>query len=269
MSGLPVDYIIKDSDHATRQNSLIYELDNLTIEINARINGPRVGHLPKHSDHPRFAKAVHQALGVHVADDVGYDPHLGCVYAKGGHLSGYFQTYKYFGYLVDVGKDIPVLRDPSSGYLNLLKTTNLRDSLVVHIRRGDYLDPKNGRIGALSVDFFLDAVKEVKSLFGQALEVLIVTDQPNLVKKELFENGVKNWQFVSDVEKLSAVEEMFLLGKGSATVISNSTFSWWGAKLGSQNLTVAPRKWFRYSKDPYLLIPREWMTRKSLWINSG
>ena len=48
---------------------------------------------------------------------------------------------------------------------------------------------------------------------------------------------------------------------GSAYIIGNSTFSWWGSFL-SHSInppTIAPEPWFTGMNDPNELIPPEWI----------
>ena len=63
-------------------------------------------------------------------------------------------------------------------------------------------------------------------------------------------------------------ESMLLMTLGSALVISNSTFSWWGGYLNKDaEQIVAPKKWFKNLEDPANLIPRNWLNCESIWVN--
>lgn len=263
-----LEFWIEDSPHAGAGSAPIMDLENISIKISRRSPISFLGILPQHSRSPNLSYFMHQALRVHVSSSVGFDSDLHCVYANGGVLRGYFQTYKYFDYLVSEGLNHPNPQDVSTDYKQTLSDSNFRDAIVVHIRRGDYLYPKNSYIGALSVDYYIDAVNKLRSSFGGNRDVVVFTDDPRQVQKELMAHGMKTWHLSSAIGKFSTIEEMFLLGKGTGSVISNSTFSWWGARLGEQELTIAPRKWFKSRDDPDFLIPAVWMREDSKWISS-
>jgi hypothetical protein len=56
------------------------------------------------------------------------------------------------------------------------------------------------------------------------------------------------------------------MSEASASVIANSTYSWWGAKLGDPKLVVAPKKWFKSGVDPKDLYPQDWILVESEWL---
>jgi hypothetical protein len=59
--------------------------------------------------------------------------------------------------------------------------------------------------------------------------------------------------YIADLCKCTAAEEILLMSKCKHHVISNSTFSWWGAWLSNynNNIVIAPRKWMNIQKDRF------------------
>jgi hypothetical protein len=75
--------------------------------------------------------------------------------------------------------------------------------------------------------------------------VLVFADKPNLAKQFL-KSLEKEYQFVY-VEQLSGPQQLYLMTQCRANVITNSTFSWWGAWLNRhpQKKVVCASDWVR------------------------
>ena len=179
-------------------------------------------------------------------------------------IKGYFQTWRYFELL----RNKPIL-----SYSTLEKPTqwldfNLTeikkvDPFVLHVRRGDYRDTKNRRIGCLSLNYFEKVIEK----FGTDREIWVFSDSIESVHDE-FKELSKRVKFVKPPRESDPVESLILMSNASKLAISNSTFSWWAAKLGDQHSTViAPEKWFKDRPDPLDLLPESWIKARSLWLN--
>ena len=69
-------------------------------------------------------------------------------------------------------------------------------------------------------------------------------------------------------ENVSDAEILILMSHASRVVIANSTFSWWAARINAENKTViAPSTWFRGMLAPKDLMPPEWTTIPSQWMD--
>jgi hypothetical protein len=205
---------------------------------------------------------------IHNSDSIGLDKDLSAT-NSGYYLSGYFQCYDYFDYLKKNNILPPLaVHDPSDWYLserNLLQSGN---PIAVHIRRGDYLLNQNSFIGALSVDYYRNAISLILERLAGAqskVPIWVFSDDPALVKDEFSEHLDHSFRFVDPPKNSDPAESMFLMSMARALVISNSTFSWWAAALGDPELVVAPSKWFRDYEDPEGLIPEDWIKVSSEW----
>ena len=143
---------------------------------------------------------------------------------------------------------------PSSKWLEL---SLLEKPLVVQIRLGDYLNERDfGLLG--------------KSYFNQAIErVMNVSDVKSIW---LFSNDIatartviseKYSDLVREIDSnLNSAETLQIMRLGSAFVISNSTFGWWGAFLSHSDnpIVVCPYPWFAELESPSEMFPPNWLT---------
>ena len=98
----------------------------------------------------------------------------------------------------------------------------------IHVRRTDFAfadpgDPVNGWM--LPLSYYQDAVASLP----KDLLYVIVSDAPDWVEQHF---GFLGHRFVSRGE--SGAVDMALLGRCRFNIIANSTFSWWGAWLNTQ-----------------------------------
>jgi hypothetical protein len=205
---------------------------------------------------------------IHNSDSIGLDKNLSAT-NSGYYLSGYFQCYDYFDYLKRNNILPPLgVHNPSDWYLSEKKLLKSVNPIAVHIRRGDYLLNQNSFIGALSIDYYRNAISLIlERLAGDHSNapIWVFSDDPGLVKDEFSEQLDYNFRFVDPPKDSDPAESMFLMSMSRAIVISNSTFSWWSAALGEPELVVAPSKWFRDYEDPEGLIPENWISVRSEW----
>jgi hypothetical protein len=205
---------------------------------------------------------------IHYSDSIGLDKNITST-NSGYYLSGYFQCHDYFDFLKKNGI-LPTLavHDPSDWYLSEKKLLKSENPIAVHIRRGDYLLNQNSFIGALSINYYRNAISIIlERLAGEEnnVPIWVFSDDPALVRDEFSEYLGHNFRFVDPPKNSDPAESMFLMSMARAIVISNSTFSWWSAALGDPELAVAPSKWFRDHEDPEGLIPVNWIKVRSDW----
>jgi hypothetical protein len=219
----------------------------------------------KQSIFNKFVRTYHSPLN-------GFDPNLEKI-KHPTRLEGYFQSWKYYSQLKEMGELSPKILEviaPSRSFLQTLSEIKANRILVIHVRRGDYLAVKDS-FGLLSIDYYVDAFSTLRQRGLTWDQVWLFTDDSIAVKSEFGElirdEKIKLIDF--DSESNSA-EQMILMSHANICVIANSTFSWWAACLSeTTQAVVCPSKWFKNFEDPIDLYPMDWITVTSTWVSEG
>ena len=180
-------------------------------------------------------------------------------------MKGYFQTWRYFDLIAPERRRI--FHDSSINALSLLPEYEYlmkENSIVLHIRRGDYLQGKNSQ-GILSLDYYCSAIQNLVDL-GISSTVLVFTDDFASIEKSMRTKFNFDWVLADPNSQLSPAQTLELMSLGQHFVIANSTFSWWAARLSTRNgIVFAPQRWFYGLSDPEDLIPSNWKRLPSIW----
>jgi hypothetical protein len=172
-------------------------------------------------------------------------------YIKDLMLNGYFQSEKYFIDYKDNIKNLFIIDKTNSRFfLNSIKKDNIQITSI-HIRRGDYVNLSHMH-SLCSLEYYKEAIKHIdNSIF------VIVSDDLEWVKKNIYGEMIYYSPFDNELDDFS------LMTCCDNNIISNSTFSWWGAYLNKKEnkIIIAPKQWFGPSgpKDTEHLIPKEWV----------
>ena len=162
------------------------------------------------------------------------------------YLKGYFQSYKYFRgnerFVRDLFKfDTESLKGKNIYYLSQIQSSN---SVSIHIRRGDYVSNKNilEDHGICNFDYYLKAINILSSKIS-SFKLFFFSDDMDWVKENFSSINVDKF-FIEQEQKNDWVD-MFLMSSCDHQIIANSSFSWWGAWLNSNNskIVVAPKIW--------------------------
>lgn len=181
-------------------------------------------------------------------------------------LMGYFQDYRFLDFLERQKKMTSLsLANPSPWFVNLQEQARKSKPIIVHIRRGDYLNHAE-TIGVLDFAYFKNALDLIPR--NETSEFWIFSDSVDVAKDfALFAHlPALRTQIIHAPSDSPDAESMLLMTLGCALVISNSTFSWWGAYLNKKaEFIIAPKKWFKNLNDPANLIPGNWIYCESIW----
>ncbi len=174
-------------------------------------------------------------------------------YKKNMLLSGYFQSEKYFKKNFHKIKNIlnfdELILDNIKKKYNPFKTQ--KKITTVHVRRGDYVGLEDFH-GLCNVNYFNKAM----SLIGDSFFIFI-SDDLDWVKKKFKGDNI----LYSDYN--DEIYDLLLMTISDNNIISNSTFSWWGAYLNpnESKKIISPQKWFGVNgiKNYQDVVPPEWI----------
>jgi hypothetical protein len=138
---------------------------------------------------------------------------------------------------------------------DLLKYIQSRESVSVHIRRGDYLVEGNREIfDVCNLMYFRNAIDWMRMQLPKPC-FFVFSDDIEWAKQNLRDRDI---EFASTSSPRSTnISDFVLMANCKHHVICNSSFSWWAAFAGCNGLVVLPEMWTRtgdFSK-PDKLVP--------------
>lgn len=170
-------------------------------------------------------------------------------------LQGCFQSEKYFHGIENEVRDAFRFRNfrPDERMARYEEQIGSCRSVSVHIRRGDYLDPKYSGLyeGICDDAYYERAIGRMRELMPDAVFFFFSND-PGWVKERY--HGVA-YVTVEGNDEDAGYADLFLMSRCRYNIIANSSFSWWGAWLNEnpEKRVIAPRKWLngRDCRDIY------------------
>lgn len=163
------------------------------------------------------------------------------------YLVGCWQSEKYFKSIENKVKNAFTfcnieLTEEMLKYEEAIKNTN---SVSVHIRRGDYLKEDQIYGGICTEEYYERGMKRMKEEQPDCHFFIFTNDVP-WVKEHM--KGKDITVIEGNTEDTGYID-MYLMTQCKHFIIANSSFSWWGAYLGT-------------SKDKRVLAPKQWMQGK-------
>ena len=171
-------------------------------------------------------------------------------------LEGYW--YAYTMYLDKEIKNIYrefTLRKPSEKFLKEYRRLNSKNSISIHVRRGDILSPTN-QTTVQNRNYYLEGldiiIKEAKI---QKPKVTIFSDDTDWCIDNL--SQIENVEIsILNSKKMTDLEELIFMSKHSYNIISSSTFSWWAAILNQNKdkIVITPKSWCEGERENELVL---------------
>jgi len=178
------------------------------------------------------------------------------------YLDGYWQSEKYFVEIADIlRKEFSFVNPPSAINQELLKEIGGCNSVSMHVRRGDYVSNPIAKeiLGVLGIDYYIRALNFMKEKVKDP-QIFVFSDDIPWARENLKTKFPLYFIDHNGAEK--NYEDLRLMSNCQHHIIANSSFSWWGAWLGSnsEKKVIAPKKWFNQSNmDTRDLIPDSWI----------
>ncbi len=148
--------------------------------------------------------------------------------------------------------------------LNRIKESN---SVSIHVRRGDKLELRNRfRYFNLKMSYYENSINWIKTKIDNPV-FFVFSDDIDFVKRERLFSEQNSVVYVSGITKTnSVIFEFMCMSKCDSNIISNSTFSWWGAWINAKEdkIVIAPKRWYRFfnKRRTENLLPKNWIVLK-------
>lgn len=169
-------------------------------------------------------------------------------------FQGYWQDYKYYEWLCEHVGDFQLSSKWIPEVLQPLKEQiqETEESVSVHVRRGDYFKPENiKKYGVCDAAYFENAIQKIEKRI-KAPKFFIFSDDLEWVKSNI--NLPQNSVLIPnyDIDQFLYIE---LMSFCKHHIISNSSFSWWGAVINSDKeaITICPSRWVLTSDETIAL----------------
>ncbi len=181
-----------------------------------------------------FPAAIHQ-----FTESKAYHPEL--LGFDHMYISGYFACEKYYADILDeLRRDIRFPRSDNPLNHSIAREMKECQSVSVHIRRGDYLNPDNRDVfGGICTDAYYDRAIDIMKRKVPQAHFYVFSDDILYAKKRYAE---KEYTVVDINHGRDSFYDMWLMSNCQHNICANSTFSFWGARLNGnkQKMIVRP-----------------------------
>jgi len=194
-----------------------------------------------------------------------YEPQASDPLNPSRYFWGYWQNPTYCDSIKERLRDMLRLNLEAARFSQLRAEIAARRSISVHIRRYRDLNHQGQLIlaaglnqGVCDASYYHRGVQAIPGHMSK--HAYIFSDDPEWAKQNL--RLPIQCRYVADCGPFTAAEELMLMAACQNYVISNSSFSWWGAYLGKNpdKTVVAPKVWNKSIKgDQSGVCPADWI----------
>lgn len=177
------------------------------------------------------------------------------------YFKGYYQSERFFADMKDEIRSAFTFDQTKANQLslNLLKQLDSDNNAIsLHIRRGDYLQPKHWEStgSVCQLPYYQNAIAEMNRRV-QHLAFYVFSDDIAWAKENL---SLEHATYIDWNKGTDSWQDMMLMSHCRHHIICNSTFSWWGAWLNpsEEKVVIVPERWFQYTETPNI-YPVDWI----------
>lgn len=178
-----------------------------------------------------------------------YHPEL--LELEDAYISGYFACEKYYGdILYDLREKIQFPASDNPENQRFAEEMAGRESVSVHVRRGDYLDKENqAMFGNICTEQYYRSALEFIREKCENPHFYIFSDDVEYVKKKY--TGAE-YTIVDINHGRDSFYDMWLMSHCKHNICANSTFSFWGARLNPNEEKIMVRPTIHKNSQVFL-----------------
>lgn len=185
-----------------------------------------------------------------------FQPILASMNKDNRYYDGYWQSAKYFEkYREDILMQYSYTSERADEFIRK-NGANCSNAISLHMRMGDYghkhLTAHHNYV--INPEYYIRAIEKAKMSISNPRFFIFSN---NISKAEELLGNNPDYVYVSSIPGMKDLDEFSIMCQCPNHIISNSTFSWWAAWLGShdESINIAPNIVFG-NRD---IIPDGWM----------
>ena len=179
---------------------------------------------------------------------------------RGQTLFGYFQNVSEFENVIDEVREQFTFEIEFSKSTELLaeEINSIENSVSIHVRRGDYISNPiaNQWHGVMDENYFAHAMEIMEDKHSNIHYYVFSEDI------EWCENNISSKfpiTFVGEeYNEYKDTGHLYLTQQCNCHIMSNSSYSWWGAFLGNSKTTIGPKNWLTNGTGSEIMLD-EWI----------
>lgn len=158
------------------------------------------------------------------------------------YFDGYWQTDRYAAALDNLDALLQPNEPLPDSIAQWLKAIQSTHAISLHVRRGDYLSkPYISTYNVCDAAYYEAAIERIASTQCE-YTLFVFSDEPEWVRENL--HLPVSTRFIEN-EAINPFWYIYLMAQCNDNIISNSSFSWWGAYLNrhTDKQVIAPKRW--------------------------